>query len=196
MRKFVWLAVAVGLLMGGPAQAAIITFGPGPIGSPVGATAEGVFIYSTFSGGLYRDTQGNGDAYDMEGCSACGGGVLQIIRNDVVGGLFTFGGADVAYQFTGAYPITFTGYLGGGLVGTDVFVTAATSAYTTFASLALAGLAIDELRVQLDAETSWATVVDNVRVTQTTAVPEPSTLALLGAALAGLAARHRLKKRA
>jgi hypothetical protein len=194
MRKVLWMALAVAVLAAPAAQAATITFGPGAYGSPVGPTAEGNFTYDTFSGGLFRDGQGNGDAYAMEGCSACGGGVLRIVRNDVLGGAFTFDGADVMYQFGAVYPISFSGYLNGALVGTDVFQTLGNSTYSTHGSLVLAGLAIDELRVQLDAASSFATVIDNVVVTPT-AVPEPSTLLLLGAVFSGLAARRSLRAR-
>ena len=59
--------------------------------------------------------------------------------------------------------------------------------------LARTGVAIDELRVQLDATQSTATVVDNIDVTAS-AIPEPATLALVGLALAGLAVRRRTKR--
>ena len=192
MRKAI-LALAVAMLIPASSRAATITF-VGPLGTPVATTAEGVFTYGTFSGGLFRDSQGNGDAFDMEGCSACNGGVLSIVRNDVAGGLFTFDAADIAYQFDGIYPISFSGYVSGGLVATDVFNTAAGSVYSTFASSALAGLQIDELRVQLDAAANFATVVDNVVVTPTTA-PEPSILLLLGSGLFGVASRRRFLSR-
>ena len=173
-------------------QAAIITF-TGPIGTPVASTAEGAFTYSTFSGGLFRDTQGNGDLFNMEGCSSCGGGVLKVVRNDVASGRFTFNSADVAFQFNTVYPISFRGYLSGVLVGTDVFQTALGSVYTSHLSNLLSGVAIDELRVQLDATGSTATVVDNINVSAS-AIPEPATLALVGLALAGLAVRRRTKR--
>ena len=94
-KKLILLAFA--LMIPAASQAAIITF-TGPIGTPVASTAEGVYTYSTFSGGLFRDTQGNGDSFNMEGCSVCGGGVLKVVRNDVAGGLFKFNGADVAFH--------------------------------------------------------------------------------------------------
>ena len=177
------------------AQAAMITFA-GPIGTPVAATVEGNFAYSTFSGGLFRDTQGNGDGFNMEGCSACGGGVLRVVRNDVANGLFTFGGSDVAFQFTQAFGIAFEGFLAGASLGVDTFVTTANSGYSTHASSVLAGMQLDELRVTLAANNSTATVVDNL-VVNAAQVPEPGTLALLCVAgLAAGAARRRAKQTA
>lgn len=173
-------------------DAAVITFGPGTIGTPVLPTAEGIFTYDTFSGGLFRDTQGNGDGFNMEGCSVCGGGVLRVVRNDVAGGTFTFDGADVAFQFNQAFNIGFEGFRLGASQGTDFFLTTADSAYTTHLSSALSGVQIDELRVTLAATSSTATVVDNIVLTPGRA-PEPSTLAVLLLGLAGLGVRTRRK---
>lgn len=172
--------------------AATITF-TGPYGSPVAPTAEGAFTYSTFSGGLFRDSEGNGDLFDMEGCSACGGGVLDIVRNDVAGGLFTFVGADIAFQFASAHDITFAGFRLGNLVGTEVFTTPDNSSFATVTSVQLAGAFVDELRVTLDAASEFATVVDNVRV-MPQAVPEPASLALIGSGLLIAARRMRTRR--
>ena len=136
---------------------------------------------------------GNGDAYDMEGCSACGGGVLSIKRNDVAGGLFKFISSDISFQFNSVYPIAFRGYVGNVLVATDTFNTLGNSNYSNVLAAALAGLPIDELRIQLDANNNFATTVDNVALTAT--VPEPATLALFGTMLAGLALRRRAQRR-
>lgn len=186
-------ALAIGTLaLSTLAQADVITFGPGEIGDPVEPTVEGAFIYSTLSGGLFRDTEGNGDGFNMEGLSGAGG-VLKVVRNDVPGGAFTFNGADVAFQFEVSFDIVFEGYLLGVLQASDAFAPNLTSTYTTFASSNLAGVAIDELRVNLVAPPSTASVVDNIIVTPSRidAVPEPASLALFAGMVGLLAARRR-----
>ncbi len=172
------------------ASASVITFGPGPYGSPVASTVEGNYVYSTFSGGLFRDSQGNGDAYNMEGCSSCGGGVLTVKRNDVVGGLFTFDQSDILYQFDGILAVDFEGFVGGVSQGVDSFNTALGSVYTTHAASALAGVNIDELRVTLRAAGSFATGIDNLTLSESR-VPAPATLTLVGLSLVGLGLTRR-----
>lgn len=170
-------------------SADVITFGPGPIGSPVAPTVEGIFIYDTFSGALFRDTQGNGDGFNMEGLSGTGG-VLRVVRNDIASGIFTFDQSDVALQFNQSVNIDFEGFLLGVSQGMDSFLTTADSAYSTQASSVLSGVTIDELRVTLATTPTTATVIDNLVLTP---IPEPSALITVGAALLsfGLFARRR-----
>ncbi len=177
------------------AQATVITFGPGTIGSPVTSTAEGIYTYDTLSGGLFRDTQGNGDGFNMEGLSGVGG-VLRIVRNDVAGGLFTFDQADVGWQFNLALGISFEGFLLGVSTGTDTFITTADSAYSTQFSSLLAGVQIDELRVTLAAPSGTASILDNVVLNERSSVPEPATVLLLGIGLAGVALRSGRRRSA
>jgi hypothetical protein len=171
-----------------------ITF-VGSYGTPVGPASEGIFTYDTFSGGLFRDSAGNGDPFDMEGCSVCGGGVLRVVRNDVVGGLFAFAGSDVLFQYNSAFNIAFAGFLAGSLKGTDLFLTTADSLWSTHVSSVLAGVPIDELRVTMAATLTTATNIDNLELAAvgTDAVPEPATLFLLGAGLALARMRCRVK---
>jgi hypothetical protein len=186
-----YIAAGLFALLPLTAGAATITF-PGPIGTPVTPTVEGNYTYSTFSGGLYRDTQGNGDAFNMEGLSNVGG-VLRLARNDIAGGLFFFDQADVAWQFNISAGIRFEGFLLGASVGFDTFVTTANSAYSTHPSSFLAGVAIDELRVTLGGAGNSAAVVDNIVLRENArSVPDAaSAITLLGLTLLGIAGVRR-----
>jgi hypothetical protein len=73
-----------------------------------------------------------------------------------------------------------------------LFLTPANSTYAGYASVSLNGVLIDELRVYLDATSTTATVIDNVRLTETSAeVPEPATLLLVGGGMAAMFRRSR-----
>lgn len=192
------LAIALTLVvavLSNAASADTITFGNESAGAFFGPSAEGNFSYSLFGGGLFVDALSGNPGEQMEGSIPADGGTLQIVRNDVVNGLFTFDQASVVQWSFGAVSVVFEGYLGGALQASDSLLTSATSlTHTTLASANLSGVMIDELRVILDASSSssaWEGV-DNIVVTP---VPEPSTLALVGAGLIALQLRERSRKR-
>ncbi len=175
-----------------PARADVITFagahGALFAGTP---TAEGVFTYDVLTGGLFRDWDGNPDP-DMEGYSGVDGGVMTVARNDVAGGLFTFDGADVRFEYDQAYAIKFTGLLGGVVQGVDLFTTTSDTTWTTHLASNLSGVSIDQLLVTLDAGSDWATDVDNLVLTpKGGSVPEPAAAAFLGASVVGLQLMRR-----
>ena len=198
-----FLAAAAALALASPSLADTITFETAPFGGGFsGPVTENGYTYSTLSGGLYVNHFGN-PGQDLEGAEANGGGVVKIVAAG--GGDFTFAGLDFAAYAgdgTGTQTLIVNGLLGGGLVATDSYTLANTSTFspnygnwtTEFAS-ALAGTTIDELDITLDAgETngSFQEAIDNVVLAA--AVPEPASLALLGASLAGLSiARRRMK---
>lgn len=186
---FLVMTVAVSASFGA-ANASVITFGPGSIGSPVGSTVEGNYTYDTYGGALFRDTQGNGDLFNMEGLSGTGG-VLSIVRTDGAGVLFTFDGADIGWQFNRADTIYFEGFLGGLSQGSDSFLTTADSLYSTIVSSILSGLVIDELRITMNAPSGTASILDNVILSEKSAVPAPAALGFLGFGLAGLGVIRR-----
>ena len=182
-------------LLSSAASADTITFSNESAGAFVGPSAEGDFSYTLFGGGLFVDALNGNPGEEMEGSIPADGGTLQIVRNDVVNGLFTFDQASVVQWSFGAVPVVFEGYLGGALQASDSLLTSATSlTHTTLASTNLSGVMIDELRVILDASSSspaWEGV-DSIVVTP---VPEPSTLALVGAGLIALQLRERSRRR-
>src|ERR1051326_7268925 len=97
-------SVAAAILVSVPisGSAATLTF-PGPFADLElsGTTSEGVFSYNVFSGGIVRWAGPSGPSGNplphLEGETAKNGGVLTVFRNDVVGGLFVFDAADIAY---------------------------------------------------------------------------------------------------
>jgi hypothetical protein len=178
-------------LLASAAAADTITFSTASPGVFAGSAIEGDFRYELFSGGLFIDAANGNPGNEVEGGIAGGGGVLRIVRDDVVGGLFTFDGAHVVQFSFGAVPIVIEGYLGGALQASDSLVTSAANlAHLSLASVNLNGVTIDELRVVLNATSApfaWEGV-DNVGVT---VIPEPGTALLLLTGLIALRAGRR-----
>jgi hypothetical protein len=135
---------------------------------------------------------------DAEG-TISGGGVLKIVSAS--GGDFDFNALDfVAFNIlgTGLQTLRVEGFLGGLSVGVDQYTLTSTKVFnpkydnwTTEAASVLAGKSLSELDITLDASASGSgslfnESIDNVVMTpdQPAVVPEPSSLALLGAAAA------------
>ena len=190
------------------ALANVITFETAPSGDGfTGPVTENGFTYSTLSGGLYVNGFGN-PGQDMEGSQTVGGGVLKIVS--ATGGDFNFDDVDFAAfasSGTGSQTLNVAGLLGASLVGTDMYTLANTSTFapkysnwTTEAASVLAGKTLSELDITLNAggtPSLFLEAIDNVVLTSVSAaVPEPSSLALLGAGVLGLGWIRRRRKMA
>lgn len=170
------------------AQAATISFSTCTHGTQSGATDEGMFTYTTSSGSLFCDDNGNPNQ-DMEGLDGVGG-ILSIVRNDLAGGLFTFDTADIQSErglaVNGPIDVTFEGLLNGIVQASDTFTT--DSNWTSHVARNLDGILIDELQITLPAPTGAAGEVDNIVLTPTesSAVPEPSSVLVIATAFGAL----------
>ena len=87
--------------------------------------------------------------------------------------------------------IIFSGYVGGQLVGTDIFIATSDSLYRAVSADVLAGIPIDELRVELHATPEFATDHRQLGAKSDCGSTAVAQLGLLGSALLGLAARRR-----
>jgi hypothetical protein len=108
------------------------------------------------------------------------------------GGNFTLTSFLAGSAFGGANPLTVQGYLDGALIATDVFSAIPNGSFAAFAPTNLSGRQLDNLVFAMGPASAGPTHLDNI-VLDTTAVPEPASLALLGAGL--LAARFSRRRK-
>src|SRR5215469_11191273 len=190
-----------------PALANTITFETAAVGAFTGPVTENGFTYSKPSGALLINPLPGNPAKDAEG-TISGGGVLKIVSAG--GGDFNFNALDFSAfdsSGTGSQTLRVEGFLGGSSVGVDQYTLANTKVFnpkydnwTTELVSVLAGKSISELDITLNANIAGSgslfnESIDNVVLTpELAAIPEPSSLALLGLAVMG-ASSIRLRRR-
>jgi hypothetical protein len=169
---------------------------------------ENGFTYSNLTGALLINPLLVGNpGKDAEG-TISGGGVLKIVS--ATGGNFNFNALDFsAFDFsgTGSQILKVEGLLGGSSVGVDQYTLPNTNVFnpkydnwSIETASVLAGKSISELDITLNASIAGSgslfnESIDNLVLTPLqVAVPEPSSLALLGLAVLG-ASSIRLRRR-
>lgn len=197
MRKRIAM-VLLALGVPGAATAQTITFDAlgGANGSFFSSYSESGFDVALTSGTICVAKNFGNPIPDLFGGPACStaetSSTLRITRSG--GGAFQFVGADFATQ-NGTSSYTFQGFLaslsqysgGGTLPGNGAFATYASGN---------SGTGIDELFISFAADGGASSYnVDNI-VLASTAVPEPSTVALLAAGLLGMGAVRSRRRRA
>ena len=183
------------LAMPAGASAQTISFGalPGSNGSAFSSYTESGFTVDLIAGSIcVAKLLGNSVPALFGGivCNQTTNSSLRIKRT--AGGVFRFLSTDLATNI-GSSSYTFAGYLAAAsLYSTSSNFSLVSATFANFASPNSA-TDIDELRISLNTIDASSYNIDNIALSTST-VPEPSTVALMGAGLMGLLAVARRRK--
>ena len=188
--------VAVLFATAGQVQADIITIdfdGFTPTGSFGGGVEDGIVV-----GGISGPVAVSGIFLGpLSGINSLhhGSGSLAVFSlSGFTGETFTLSSFYAGSTYGGGEPLTLSGFLGGSLVGTDVFSPNPPGSYLSFTPTNLSGVTMDTLVFDMGAAGPGPTNIDDIVLNVN--VPEPSSLALfgIGACVAGLGAARRRRR--
>jgi hypothetical protein len=207
MHAWKTLTAAAAIAFAVPASAGVVTFSTAPYGPGfTGPVAENGYVYQQTDGSLFVNVWGN-PGQNMEALAGTAGGALVVYRQN--GGTFHFDSIDFAsYEPSGLDQqfLSLVGVTKSGKLFQEFYTLNNTSIYspqyanwtTEYPTLGgLAGLELKSLAIVLYSAESTIPcygAVDNVvlsDINREPGVPEPATLALFGAGLAGFFARRR-----
>ncbi len=202
MMRLIQLAVAcVAVLFAAPGQvrAGIITIdfdGFTPNSSFGGGVEDGIVV-GGISGPVAVDGNYLGPLSGLNSIHHDSFGSASFSLSDSVGNTFTLSSFFAGSDFGGADPLTLSGFLGGLLVGTDVFNPNPPGSYVSFTPTNLLGVKMDTLVFDMGPAIPGPTHIDDIVLN--VSVPEPCSLVLfgIGASVAGVgtARRRRREKR-